>query len=382
MKKLLLILMLTFGAMGAGPTATITVDGKTITDGHITVNRGETVCFDGTSSTDADGDSLTYWWSFGDGGDLSASATPCHTYKVAGNYTVKLKVGDRRDSIPFLTGKTPADYSLHDGWTLVRTQDFEGTVAADEFTCGSITTVKPHSGSKSMQSRVEGDDECSGWRLNQGVITGTEVYISFWEYLDDHGKNNDEMFIIYFRKNFTSPTLYQGLRWQYLNKLGNWNTIFNLDSGNLILFSEGDATGHLVPQSKAWYNDAKWISCGFGHWRQWECYMKMNTNGLHNGVTKIWLNGVLQAQVVDSSFIGSVDMTSYSVFLGGSTYTKIPWYKKPELTCAQNATQLDISMNRPKNFKNPLECSDQAPPNGFVPIFNRYIDDVIILEKN
>lgn len=47
--------MLAFGAMGAGPTATITVDGKTITDGYITVNRGETVCFDGTSSTDADG---------------------------------------------------------------------------------------------------------------------------------------------------------------------------------------------------------------------------------------------------------------------------------------------------------------------------------------
>ena len=51
------------------------------------------VAFDGTSSTDANGDILTYFWDFGDG-NTSVMSTINHTYTAIGNYTATLIVDD------------------------------------------------------------------------------------------------------------------------------------------------------------------------------------------------------------------------------------------------------------------------------------------------
>jgi len=52
------------------------------------------VNFDGSGSTDPDGDPLTYEWDFGDGTPHAAGATASHTYTTAGVYTVTLRVRD------------------------------------------------------------------------------------------------------------------------------------------------------------------------------------------------------------------------------------------------------------------------------------------------
>ena len=49
--------------------------------------------FDGSFSTDADGDTLTYKWDFGDG-ETAEGAKVKHIYKKIGNYTATLKVDD------------------------------------------------------------------------------------------------------------------------------------------------------------------------------------------------------------------------------------------------------------------------------------------------
>lgn len=54
---------------------------------------GETVTFDASGSTDADGDSLTYTWDLGDG-TTAEGQTVTHAYADAGRYTVTLTVDD------------------------------------------------------------------------------------------------------------------------------------------------------------------------------------------------------------------------------------------------------------------------------------------------
>lgn len=56
------------------------------------------VAFDGSGSTDANGDVLTYAWSFGDGAS-GTGKTASHSYTVAGNYEAKLTVNDGKGGI-------------------------------------------------------------------------------------------------------------------------------------------------------------------------------------------------------------------------------------------------------------------------------------------
>jgi PKD repeat protein len=59
----------------------------------ITQNALE-ITYDGTGSTDADEDDLTYSWTFGDDTGTSTDASGTYTYAASGDYTVTLAVND------------------------------------------------------------------------------------------------------------------------------------------------------------------------------------------------------------------------------------------------------------------------------------------------
>ena len=63
--------------------------------GPYTGNEGAAVAFNGTGSSDPDGDAITYAWSFGDQ-TTGTGATPSHTYADNGTYTVSLTVTDSK----------------------------------------------------------------------------------------------------------------------------------------------------------------------------------------------------------------------------------------------------------------------------------------------
>jgi chitinase len=54
---------------------------------------GETVTLDGSSSSDPDGNIVSYQWDFGDG-NTGSGPTTTHVYSTIGNYTVTLTVTD------------------------------------------------------------------------------------------------------------------------------------------------------------------------------------------------------------------------------------------------------------------------------------------------
>src|SRR5206468_3709525 len=66
---------------------------------------GVPVNFDGTGSTDPDGDALTYAWNFGDGGTAAGSMTS-HAYADSGDFVVCLTVADRPAGDPNLLSDT------------------------------------------------------------------------------------------------------------------------------------------------------------------------------------------------------------------------------------------------------------------------------------
>lgn len=382
---LLLLSVFQIEAANQPPIAKMSIVGKTLSDikveRRLTVSTNETVCFSAAGSTDPDNDPLTYAWDFGDGSPINTELAPCHTFVTAGAYTVLLKVDDGKGpdiDAPLLTGKTPATYTLPAGWTLVRTQDFEsGSVPTGEGINGSITTTYPHSGQRSLEGKVWKDDCATGWALGQNIITEDEIYCSFWEYMDAHGRLNDEMWILSIRKDFPGWT-FQIERWQWLNNLGNFSRAFNVLDGNLVYFCEGSATGS--PGSVCYYNQGDWLTCGFGQWRQWEVYWKSNTPGIADGVTKFYMNGTKISEVTNTAFSGTLDMSGPRITLGGEVYTKISWGQMSG-ECSTNAQNIDHDIGRPKNFELPCPCPGQCPPNGYAPVFNRYVDDIIVLQR-
>lgn len=76
-------------------TARVTVNARPMArlGEDIAAERGETIAFDASASTDVDGDPLTYRWDFGNG-ETGAGATPSYAYQDVGTYRVTVTVDD------------------------------------------------------------------------------------------------------------------------------------------------------------------------------------------------------------------------------------------------------------------------------------------------
>ncbi|MCW8336338.1 glycoside hydrolase family 6 protein [Vibrio paucivorans] len=123
---------------------------------------GLDVIFDATSSTDADGDELTYSWDLGDNKQGSGAILE-HTYSSEGSYTVTLEVSD---------GVETNEYTLD--ITVVESGENQPPVANIEWTNNGML----YSFDASNSSDNEGDQLNYTWSFGDGA-TDTGVAVSY-----------------------------------------------------------------------------------------------------------------------------------------------------------------------------------------------------------
>ena len=93
-----------------------------------TVNAGTTVDFDGSGSSDPDGDSLSYEWDFtSDGTTDATTVAPSHTYDDHGTYTVTLTVSDGNGNSDTDTIDVTVEPRVSDGLVAYWTYDDDST---------------------------------------------------------------------------------------------------------------------------------------------------------------------------------------------------------------------------------------------------------------
>ena len=268
-----------------------------------------------------------------------------------------------------LSGMTPGNYKIPSGWSLVRATDFEGSIPSGEtweLWGASVQTDRYHAGSKSLGGTYDSGQDDVAWRLDGSVLgTYSEVYLSFYEYIESQALFNDEFFLARF--GVSNP-------FQEIIADWYWAPGFNKPSATLYAVSQGVADGRSAE---------KGATVPKGAWHQWEIHYRPNTSGSSNGFYRVYLDGTLFMSAENANLNATVSMNNADVQVGG-VYTKAVWMMdyptcKVCSTAPGNGTDYCTRANNwdYESFSNP-KCNPIDPP---LASFKRYFDDIIVMKK-
>jgi hypothetical protein len=272
---------------------------------------------------------------------------------------------------------TPSNYTVPSGWSMVKTQDFEGTKPSGETWGGShaaASTTQKHSGSKSWGGLYDSDQDTLHWIANANSVNPfTEVYVSYYEYVDSTARFNDEWWQAQFYIN--DP-------FQEIVLVWFWPATFNATSASLYIIPQGVRYGgrHAV----------KSTTVPTGTWHQWEIHYKQNTitDGVANsdGFYRVYMDGTLWGSKENWNFNGTRNMNGMSVKVGG-IYTKLVWMTDyptcsvPSGCSAKPGSGTDLCTVSQhwsgQSFADPV-CNPIDPP---LASYRRYFDDIILMKK-
>jgi PKD repeat protein len=147
------------------------------------------ITFNGSTSSDPDGNVVGYQWNFGDGGG-AAGAMPVHAYAATGTYTVTLMVTD-------------SDGLTHSAVTTAQVTDGSGLLSPVARIGGPYrgSVAKPVSFDGSASSDADGTIVSFDWTFGDGtadsgarpmhVYSSAGVYIVVLTVTDDSGRTDD-----------------------------------------------------------------------------------------------------------------------------------------------------------------------------------------------
>jgi hypothetical protein len=269
-----------------------------------------------------------------------------------------------------LSGMTPGNYTVPSGWSVVVSQDFEGQLSSSEGTNGSISSANKHAGSKSLVGTYTGDASDLSWWLRTNKIGAfSEVYVSWYDYNESQARVNDEYWLLQFMKRGPSDELYQEVivTWMWAG--------FNETSSPLFIVPQTEIDS--IGQTARYGGGQHTVDTSV--WTQWEIHYRPSTSGNSNGFLRVYENGNLVESAENKNINNKADMSNMSINVGG-VYTKLTWILSGG-SCASEFGGGSDSGPRVYNFSNPCPCPNQCPPNGYVPIFKRYFDDIIVMKK-
>ena len=306
-------------------------------------------------------------------GGLSASLPSAFTYTT----TSGSGGGGGTVGQGLLTGMAPSHFSVPAGWTLVTTQDFEsGTLPGGQGLCSdghggtAFELGFGHGGSsRAVFRQITSDNTQACWFLNGNAINSRDVYYSWYEYSEAQGRLNvdNELSrrVLYVGGN---PVTDININWQP----GANSCYFNCVLGQTALFAEGTA-GYPNFSNYGGVQNPKW-----GNWVQYELHVRANDPGLANGEIELFQDGVLIQQNTNKNFSGSLDMSVSNIEIGGVYTEQMHYTDGTYSTCSNTLTPWTVSFG---NFSNGCPCPAECPPSGYVPIFKRYFDDIIVLKR-
>jgi hypothetical protein len=277
---------------------------------------------------------------------------------------------------------TPSKYSIPNGWSLVKAQDFENGCGSDG-NCSkgqsSIGTGRANSGTHSVQGTYSQDGDYVAYITYPGSYA--ELYVSWFDYVDSTALFTDEFYLAHFEKRTPEDTLDQEVIVDFL-----W-------SGQNNPSKTGDLHAMIQGLGRTWCTvneyGQNYRTYPVGQWVQWEVHFRPNTwttGGVPNddGLLRVYMNGTVWVDFENYNFNGNRSMNDLYLAIGG-VYTQLIWSKQDPAVVGGSACNFpsecgNVSdgcrnfMGWPVPFDNP-RCGPTHPS------FNRYMDDVIVMKK-
>jgi hypothetical protein len=279
---------------------------------------------------------------------------------------------------------------------MVKADDFEnGSLSSGEsfnpYANGkSITSSFGHTGTHSVDTYITQNYGGVGFVISGSVINSGEIYVSWWEYAQ---QNNAPYGILY-------------AEWHLIcrgtsNSQGSATTRFGWEP------TDPNCFGGCTKGANTFYDEGtgvypNWALYGgggnimTGQWVQYEAHLKANDPGQNNGDAELFQNGKLLMQVNQSSanvdnrcptggcgnFVGTMDFTNADLLIGdewGALWVSPDGSPQDQNMAACHGDPPNIWNNYDPNTA--YTAQQMCPPNGIIPYFHIYVDDVIVLKK-